>query len=39
MRVQIHRFPMSNRCQNLVSIHEVNKKTLHHQLITQMVIR
>ena len=36
MRAQIHRFPMSNRCnKNLVSIHQVNKQTLHHQSITQ----
>ena len=40
MRVQIHRFPMSNRCnKNLESIHEVNKQTLHYQTINQMVIR
>ena len=40
MRVQIHWFPMSNHCnENLVSIHEVSKQTLHHQSITQMVIR
>ena len=31
---------MSNRCnKNLVSIHQVNKQTLNHQSITQMVIR
>ena len=40
MRVQIHRFPISNRCNKiLVSIHQVNKQTLYHQSITQMVIR
>ena len=39
MRVQIHRFPTSNRCnKNLASIHQVNKQTLHHQSINQMVI-
>ena len=31
---------MSNRCnKNLISIHQVNKQTLHHQAITQMLIR
>ena len=40
MQVQIHRFQMSSRCnKNLVSIHQVNKQALHHQSITQMVIR
>ena len=40
MRVQIHWFPLSNRCnKNLVSIRQVNKQTLHHLSITQMVIR
>ena len=39
MRVQIHWFPMSNRCnKNPVSIHQVHEQTLH-QSITQMVIR
>ena len=34
--------PFSNvKCynKNLVSIHQLNKQTLHHQSITQMVIR
>ena len=40
MRVKIHRFPMSNRCNKyLVSNHQVSKQILHHQSITQMVIQ
>ena len=40
MRVQIHRFPMSNLCnKNLESIYQVNKETLYHQSINQMVIQ
>ena len=31
---------MSNRCnKNLVSIHQANKQTLHHQSTTQLGIR
>ena len=33
-------FQCQNRCnKNLESIHQVNKQTLHHQSINQMVIR
>ena len=40
MRVQVHRFPMSNYCnKNLESNRQVNEHTLHHQSINQMVIR
>ena len=36
MRVKIHRFPVSNRCnKNLESIHSVNKQSLHYQSISQ----
>ena len=39
MRVQIYRFPMSNRCnKSLESIHQVNKQTLHHKSSNQMVV-
>ena len=44
MRVQIHRFPMLNRCNETLEVtHQVSKQTLHHQSISQstnqMVIR